>query len=84
MFCINYDYYTRPVYYTKFVLYTIYSIEIINNTRAGIEGKIWERGYWGANQRKSIVFRQKRPLNYHINNENTYTFINVYLQKKTQ
>ena len=25
------------------------SIEIINNTREDIEGKIWERGYWGAN-----------------------------------
>ena len=24
-------------------------IEIINNTREDIEGKIWERGYWGAN-----------------------------------
>ena len=24
-------------------------IEIINNTRGNIEGKIWERGYWGAN-----------------------------------
>ena len=24
-------------------------IEIINNTRGDIEGKIWERGYWGAN-----------------------------------
>ena len=24
-------------------------IEIINNTRVDIEGKIWERGYWGAN-----------------------------------
>ena len=31
--------------------------EIINNTRAGFEGKIWERGYWG----QIIVFRQKRP-----------------------
>ena len=36
----------------------------------------------GANQRKSNVFLQKRPLNYDINNENTNTFINVYLQKK--
>ena len=26
------------------------NIEIISNTRAGIEGKIWERSYWGANQ----------------------------------
>ena len=59
-------------------------IEIINITRAGIEGKIWESIYWGANQRKSNVFLQKRPLNYGINNENTNTFINVYLQKKTQ
>ena len=25
------------------------AIEIINNTRGDIEGKIWERGYWGAN-----------------------------------
>ena len=25
------------------------SIEIINNTRGGIEGEIWERGDWGAN-----------------------------------
>ena len=24
-------------------------IEIINNTRGGIEGEIWERGDWGAN-----------------------------------
>ena len=24
-------------------------IEIKNNTRGDIEGKIWERGYWGAN-----------------------------------
>ena len=24
-------------------------IEIINNTRVVIEGKKWERGYWGAN-----------------------------------
>ena len=31
---------------------------------------------------KSIVFLQKRPLNYDINNENTNTFINVYLQNK--
>ena len=23
-------------------------IEIINNTRGGIEGKIWERGDWGG------------------------------------
>ena len=42
------------------------TIEIINNTRAG----------------KSIVFLQKRPLNYDINNENTNTFINAYLQNK--
>ena len=48
-------------------------IEIINNTRARD---------WGANKRKSIVFLQKRPLNYDINNENTNTFINVYLQNK--
>ena len=27
----------------------ILPIEIINNTRGGIEGKIWERGDWGAN-----------------------------------
>ena len=27
----------------------VQSIEIINNTREDIEGKIWERGYWGAN-----------------------------------
>ena len=38
--------------------------------------------YWGANQRKSIVFLQKRPLNYDINDENTNTFVNVYLQNK--
>ena len=25
------------------------TIEIINNTRGDIEGKIWERGDWGAN-----------------------------------
>ena len=25
------------------------NIEIINNTRGDIEGKIWERGDWGAN-----------------------------------
>ena len=25
------------------------TIEIINNTRGNIEGKIWERGDWGAN-----------------------------------
>ena len=25
------------------------NIEIINNTRGGIEGEIWERGDWGAN-----------------------------------
>ena len=25
------------------------TIEIINNTRGGIEGEIWERGDWGAN-----------------------------------
>ena len=44
-------------------------IEIINITRAGIEGKIWELIYWGANQRKSNVFLQKRHLNYEINNK---------------
>ena len=27
----------------------VYAIEIINNTRGGIEGKIGERGVWGAN-----------------------------------
>ena len=26
-----------------------FTIEIINNTRGGIEGKIGERGVWGAN-----------------------------------
>ena len=25
------------------------TIENINNAREDIEGKIWERGYWGAN-----------------------------------
>ena len=39
--------------------HAIMHIEIINNTRAGIEGKIWERSYWGANQRKSNVFLEK-------------------------
>ena len=58
--------------------------EIINNTRAGIEEKIWERSYWGANRRKSNVFLQKRPLNYDIDYEKTNTFINEYLQKETQ
>ena len=24
-------------------------IEIVNNTRGGIEGEFWERGDWGAN-----------------------------------
>jgi len=36
------------------------AIEIINNTRAGIEGKIWERSYWGGKKKKkSNVFLQK-------------------------
>ena len=30
-------------------LYGDLSIEIINNTRGGIEGEIWERDDWGAN-----------------------------------
>ena len=59
-------------------------IEIINITRAGMEGKIWERICWGTNQRKSNVLLEKRPLNYDINNENTNTFINVKKKKKTQ
>ena len=25
------------------------TIEVINNTRGGIEGKIWERTFWEAN-----------------------------------
>ena len=56
------------------------STEIINSTRASIEG-LGTR-YWGANQRKSNVFLQKRPLNYDVNNENTKIFVNVYLQNK--
>ena len=68
--------------YLVWKLDTAVFIEIMNNTRAGIEGKIWERSYWGANQRKSNLFLQKRPINYDINNENTNTFINVYLQNK--
>ena len=36
----------------------------------------------GGKSAKNIVFLQKRPLNYDINNENTNTFVNVYLQNK--
>ena len=45
---------------------------------------MWERAIcnWGPIKRKSIVFLQKRPLNYDINNGNTNTFVNVYLQNK--
>ena len=55
----------------------LWTIEIINNTRVKFGNVLL-----GANQRKSIVFLQKRPLNYDINNENTTTFVNAYLQNK--
>ena len=36
------------------------AIEIINNTRGGIEGKIWERGDWGGGNFKSRMFTHSR------------------------
>ena len=39
----------RESWLTGTVDFGTYTIEIINNTREDIEGKIWERGYWGAN-----------------------------------
>ena len=36
------------------------TIEIINDTREDIEGKIWERGDWGGGEFKSRMFTHSR------------------------
>ena len=38
---------------------SLISIEIINNTRAGIEGKIWERAIGGQISEKVLFFFKK-------------------------
>ena len=40
---------TDRVNFGRMDIFNASAIEIINNTRGDIEGKIWERGYWGAN-----------------------------------
>ena len=45
------------------------TIEIINNTREDIEGKIWERGYWGANSSPGCSLIHDVPGKKVISNE---------------
>ena len=60
---------TCRYFFSLYANYTVSLIEIINNTRGGIEGKIGERVVWGANlsprcslihdvSDKKVVFRQ--------------------------
>ena len=43
------------------------TIEIINNTRGGIEGEIWERGDWGANSSPVHSFTMLDGFFYFLN-----------------
>ena len=57
-----------PHYALVYLGYGHTTIEIINNARGGIEGKIGERDVWGGGKFKSRMFtnsrcpRQKRKL----------------------
>ena len=37
-------------------------IEIMNNSRAGIKGKIWERDYWGGKSAQKYCFSAKKTF----------------------
>ena len=43
----------------RYSRYKVDNIEIINNTRGGIESEIGERGYWGANLEPGCYFPSK-------------------------
>ena len=58
-------------------------IEIINNTRGDIEGKIWERGYWGANSSPGCSLIHDVPGKKVILDE-FFSFLNVFPRKNIE
>ena len=61
----------------------IEAIEIINNTREDIEGKIWERGYWGANSSPGCSLIHDAPGKKVILDE-FFCFLNVFPRKNIE
>ena len=59
------------------------NIEIINNTREDIEGKIWERGYWGANSSPGCSLIHDVPGKKVILDE-FFCFLNVFPRKNIE